>query len=318
MKSQSQGWHKGYLGAPDVGLESGRYSDYPWFWGLSMTREQTTTRRWGRSAASILVILVVGWSSWALRAEAAPAQQRILFYDPDANHQAIVQVSAWFNRFLQKVEPNLKFQALTSRKDFQAMLKQKDVAFAIVSSNVLKEVGTKKLEPLLVPAKDNDPYYRKLLLDAGQGNKGDLRGQNIAATVGSQDKSSGKKAVLDELTSGGVQVSEAIVMPVSKDIDALLALAFGQVQAALVTPDSLLILERLNPVAAKSFRQVYEAPKILRAPLTAVGKRANPALKTKLKEAFLTMSQDSNGRKAMSMLAFNTWMPFEPSMLEGP
>ncbi|SVE47816.1 uncharacterized protein METZ01_LOCUS500670, partial [marine metagenome] len=147
MKSQSQGRHKGYLWGSDAALESGRHSDYPWLWGLSMTREQTTTKRWGRSAASILVILVVGWSSWALRAEAAPAQQRILFYDPDANHQAIVQVSAWFNRFLQKVEPTLKFQALTSREDFQAMLKQKDVAFAIVSSHVLREVGTNKLEP---------------------------------------------------------------------------------------------------------------------------------------------------------------------------
>ncbi len=55
------------------------------------------------------------------------------------------------------------------------------------------------------------------------------------------------------------------VIPVAKDIDALLALSFGQVQAALVTPDSVEVLKRINPGASAKFRTVYTTSPILRA-----------------------------------------------------
>lgn len=67
-----------------------------------------------------------------------------------------------------------------------------------------------------------------------------------------------------ELAALGVTGARIVTVP--KDIDALLALSFGQVDAALVTPISVDVLREVNPQVASKFRILAETAKILRSP----------------------------------------------------
>ncbi len=233
-------------------------------------------------------------------------QRLIAFYDPDANHQAILSIMNGFNAFLKNEGVPLRFQPVMSTEKLEELLRSSSVDFAIVSSSYLKEHPS-RLKPLLVPEANGQHSYRKVLIDRGVGEP-NLAGKNIAATTG-EGKDRGS-TVLAMLKRAGIPADGALVIPVAKDVDALLALSFGQVQAALVTPTSVEVLKRINPVAAKSLRKIYETDPILRAPLCAVGTATN----TQLLAALQRMEQDPDGRRAIRSLGFDRWVVYQSNM----
>jgi ABC-type phosphate/phosphonate transport system substrate-binding protein len=260
----------------------------------------------------VLLLAVCSLSPGALAAE--PSEQLVLFYDPDANHQAIVNIAGWLNSYLTTAASKHRFQPVQDRAAFEKLSAQPAAEYAIVASTYLREVGTTRLRPLLVPSSGGNVHYRKLLVGRAQTSR-DLKNANIAATV-VVSGSAGTESVLRLLRNLGVQAQGAHVIPVSKDIDALLALSFGQVDAALVTPTSLAVLERINPAAVKSFTTIVETRPILFSPLCAVSRNTTPDEQKKMTAVFTEMGKDENGRKAMHMLGFEQWVPFEPRMLE--
>jgi ABC-type phosphate/phosphonate transport system substrate-binding protein len=267
-------------------------------------------RSYIRSLAASLAIAVC-----VSTARADDSAGRIVYYDPDANHQAIVNIATWFTDYLASAGINLTFQAVESRDAFERLLGDPQTRFALVASTYLAANG-KDLEPLLVPEVAGDPFYHKVLIDVGQGDGHDLSGKNLAASVIAKAGANNFKDLLDGLASGGMRVNGVHVIPVAKDIDALLALSFGQVQAALVTPDSVEVLKRINPGASAKFRTVYTSSPILRAPLCEVGKKASAQERVKLVSALQQMSKSDDGRKAMRTMGFEGWAQFQPEMLK--
>jgi len=241
--------------------------------------------------------------------------KRILFYDPDANHHAIIQITKWFNLYLTSGTTGYTFQPVQTVADFENQLKNNDVSFVIVSSLYLKE-NQKKLEPLLVPAKDTDVYYRKVLVAKEGMTAESLNGKHIAAAISSGNRQAAIKALTTQLKNSSAGVTPGMVVPVAKDIDALFALTFGHVQGALVTPSSIEALKRVSPGAAAGVKAIYESAPILRAPLAAVSSRANSKDKKLLIAALKTMTQDENGRRVMHMLAFDNWRAYKQAMLK--
>ncbi|MCC6808520.1 MAG: PhnD/SsuA/transferrin family substrate-binding protein [Deltaproteobacteria bacterium] len=261
-------------------------------------------------AAALLVVT----SATLTASTASAADSLIYFYDPDANHQAIVDITNAFDGFLTKIGLGAKFQPLAARSAFEASVAKPDTQFVIVSSDYVKNGKGVSLVPVLVPSANGDTFYHKLLVDRGMGAPGELDGLAIAATLTGEDQSG--QSVLSRLQDGGVKVKGAAIVPVSKDIDALLALSFGQVQAALVTPNSLALLKRIKPQLVASIRQVYQMPKILRSPLCVVADRASPERKREIVEAFKRMSKEEEGQQAMRTMGFDQWVVFEPGMLK--
>src|SRR4051812_44806380 len=111
-----------------------------------------------------------------LHSHAAAAERRLAFYDPDANHQALLGISAAFNDYLKRVDSTLVFQPIQSREAFEQLLKEGGADFAIVSSEYLKQAPSESLQPMLVPSANGDTYYRKLVVDRGVGEPGALDG----------------------------------------------------------------------------------------------------------------------------------------------
>jgi ABC-type phosphate/phosphonate transport system substrate-binding protein len=265
--------------------------------------------------------LLLGILLWAGppagRAGAQPAASRFLvFYDPNANHQAILNITSRFNRFLKDAAPSLRFQPVQKRAQFEALLADPRTVLAIVASSYLEEGARTDLTPVLVPSARGDVYFRKRLVDRGKGKPGDLRGKRVAAAATTSVQVDAAREVLRTLQAGGLDVTQVIAIPVAKDIDALLALSFGQVEAALVTPESIEVLKRINPSAAASFRTVFETSPRLRSPLCSVGARLPRPELDALVAALLQMHAHESGGAAVKILGFDRWVPFAAGMLK--
>lgn len=139
--------------------------------------------------------------------------------------------------------------------------------------------------------------------------------KNIATAVTGDDPAKEAQAMLGLLRQGGMHVDGTLVIHVSKDIDAVLALTFGQAHAALVTSNSIDVLKRINPSAAASLRTVYTTEPILRPPLCVVGDPPSPSQIAAVAAVFTQLLTDVDGKKVMYTLGIDAWVPFEPSML---
>ena len=83
---------------------------------------------------TVVLVLAPLSSAWS-------QDKRILFYEPDANHHAIVQITNWFNQYLQASNLSYKFQPVQSAKDFEAQLRNENVSFVIVSVHMHNHAG---------------------------------------------------------------------------------------------------------------------------------------------------------------------------------
>ncbi len=254
---------------------------------------------------------------FALAADAPPPKQTILFFDPDANHEAIIPISGWFNQFLQEAGLPLRFQPVQGFQVFTAMLKEEATQYVIVSSQFLGHPEASGLQPLLVPSSGGDVYYRKVLLDRGAEGPADLKSKTIAMTTGSGQFKEQSERLVQNLRPKGREVDRPRFLQVSKDVDALLALAFSRVDAAIVTPTSVDVLKRINPKTVESFRVVTETERVLRAPLCRLKTTpTNPALEQRLLALFKKMADSDPGKKAMRSLTFDSWVDFDPGMID--
>lgn len=252
--------------------------------------------------------------------EAQEPQESIVFFDPDANHEKIIQITSWFNNYLESTPIKARFKPVQSVETLWKLAESGSASYAIVSSRYLGTSDGQKLEPVLVPAQKEDVYYRKILVVKSEAMASDLSRRTVAITVSGQDTRRLFQETLEKLEKKGIKTDDTRFLQVKKDIDALLALAFGRVDAAIVTTATFGVLSRINPVAAKSFHKVGEIEKILRAPLCAIkspSSKGSPAQTAALVEAFRKMAKSPDGEKVMSTLAMDSWVNFKPEMMEG-
>lgn len=233
---------------------------------------------------------------------------KLLFFDPDAGQENIAQMTTAFREFLLSVDRELVFQPVHNFETLSKLIKQPDAGFVIVSSAALEGPVASAVIPILVPSRGGNAHYTKVLLQKAGTAPGDLKGKSIAVTTYGTAQQDLHQHLLDQLgDTAGVQVGSASVIPVSKDIDGLLALVFGQVQAALVTQASLDALDSTIPGSRKSLLQVYESREILRSPLAVIPKNVSPRLRDKMQAAFLAMDKSEAGKTVLSMLRCDSW-----------
>lgn len=254
----------------------------------------------------------------------ASAEQRrtagtIAYFDPDANYSAIETIMGLFNRFLASSGlQGLSLQPVQSVERFEELLRARETRFALVSAAYVKAATGQLLRPLLVPTHGGEVFYSKALFDTRQGTatSKSLDGKTIAVTLAGGDPHVGIKTVLGRLKNEGVSVEGCRIIPVPKDLDALLALSFGQVDAALVAPLSVEVMRRINPAAVKRLRKLHEAKPVLRPPLCQVAERPSSGEVRALLEALGKMARNELGRKALDFLGIDGWVPYREEMLK--
>jgi hypothetical protein len=234
-------------------------------------------------------------------------QHQILFYDPDANYTDMAAISTAFASVLDRLDDGWSFQAVQQRESFEMLANRTDAEFAFVASAYLRSGPAIKLAPLLVPSSQGDIYYRKQLVGKGSASAHDLVGKNIAVSGPADD------AAMRELSVLGV--SNPLLLAVPKDVDALMALYFGQADGALVTPSSIEVFRRVNPKAVAAFRVVLETKKILRSPFCALDHASKESQATIIR-ALQHLADTPEGRSVMRYIAFDSWVRYETGMLK--
>lgn len=238
-----------------------------------------------------------------------PADERLLvLYDPDANHASIAMVAKAFNSFLHSAGLNLRFQPVQAKDKLDELLASGTVDSAIIASALLKSSGN-RFKPLLVLVQSGSPYFRKVPIATKELQS--LDGKKVAASNTDIER---KDVLLANLRSIGVSARDPYLIPVAKDIDAVLATTFETVDAALVTLTSIELVKRLNPAAAAKVIVLGETKQTLRAPLCHVqGSTLAPDV---LQRSFSAMSTIPAGAQLLALLGVDRWVPFETKMME--
>jgi ABC-type phosphate/phosphonate transport system substrate-binding protein len=237
-----------------------------------------------------------------------PSGRLVVFYDPDANHEAILQISSWFTKFLQAIDPEMKLQPVRSIGAYESLQKKGQVAFAILpSSYVRTQLKRGSIVPLLIPSKGNSVDYQKVLFAKSK----DTKPKTLAVTSGGAST----KELTAALKSAGIPVDGVTVIPVSKDVDALLALVFGQVDAAVVKLESLEVVKTIQPQAAATLQRLQETRPITRPPFVAMS-GVSAEDQAKVVAAMKAMNKNASGARAMRSLGVDAWVTFEASMLK--
>lgn len=246
----------------------------------------------------------------------AGTQRTILYYDPDANYDAIPRIIQSMNEYLAAQLPGFVMQMTSDPATTADTIKTDRIAYAILGAEFVNSTKTLGAAPLLVPEYKGSIYYNKLLVDRGTGPVGDLRGKRIAAATG-DSRAGVADRVLDLLKHAGLQVDDAVFLGTSKDLDALLAVIFGQADAALITSNSLNTLKIVNPAAAKTMRNVWTSGNILRPLLVAIRGNEHGAQRDDVLKAFSTIPDNAAGRSAMQALGYDKWVAYTPQLTAG-
>lgn len=250
--------------------------------------------------------------TWSTHAQ-AEARQTILYYDPDANYDAIPRIVESLNLYLSEQLPGYVIQMTSDPATTTETIKSGRVAYAILGADFVESSKSLGVSPLLVPQYKGSVYYNKLLVDRGNGAPGDLRGKRIAAATG-DSRAGVADRVLDLLKRAGLQVDDAVFLGTSKDLDALLAVIFGQADAALITSNSLNTLKLVNPAAAKTMRSVWTSGNILRPLLVAIRGNDHGIKREEVMKAFSSIPDNPTGRSAMQAMGYDKWIAYTPQL----
>lgn len=158
---------------------------------------------------------------------------------------------------------------------------------------------------LAEPVRRSKATYRKALMTRSNVDSiDDLAKGSIAATAYSM----GAGAPEPILTAFHLPAESARIVPVPKDVDALLALTFGQVDAAMVTSEQYALLAKSNPAEAERLRVLAFSPEIDLPPVFAQVETA-PELRGRFQAAITHLQDTAEGKAILAMLGFDAFVP---------
>lgn len=196
----------------------------------------------------LLLFILVYFSSPVL------ADTGLFFYNPEANIDNYIALKNKLTSYLNRnghyfFEPFTKFDALTDKIN-----KNKSGTFLISSWHYQLLKRTQPIQPMLVAHIQGKTTHHKLLtVKTNISNPEQLKGKRIASSAKEEfardllrDMLPGepKKAIVDSLK----------ILPVPKDLDALMSLTFGMADAALTAEESLKSLATINPTQYGSLK----------------------------------------------------------------
>jgi ABC-type phosphate/phosphonate transport system substrate-binding protein len=99
---------------------------------------------------------------------------------------------------------------------------------------------------------------------------------------------------------------------VPKDIDALLAIGFGQVDAAFVSNAQFGQLAKINPRLTDNLHELGYA-ETLPFPMVYATEFASPADIEKLRTVMHTVNETGTGKRLTALLGYDGWNPVDPA-----
>lgn len=243
-----------------------------------------------RVTACFLCILL--WTPVLARADDA----ELFFFSPDWGPGNLNTLAEAADRALSASGLDLRFQAFARYEDLATQLSSARPALVLVPHWVAAAHGKDlQLEPLLRPTRSGRDTYHKVLMTKG-------RAASLADLVDSTIAAAAHPAGPPDIP--GLDSSRARIIPVPKDIDALLALSFGQVDAALVTRAQFEILSQVNP---RGTSDLWEVARTRDVPLPRLygTRHVDPSRARKLAVGIASLGSTPEGRHLINLLGFD-------------
>jgi hypothetical protein len=247
----------------------------------------------GRACIILIFILVL----FFLTAVASYAQT-VIFFDPDNSSRMVGKALTHGNRFFKKANPSTKFIIITNEAALESEIEALKPQVMIINSQYYSaKKESLSLTPFFVFTSNRATSYNKKLI-------------SINKKVTTLDDLTNK--VLSLAQSGdyifaaiGVNKGAVKILPVSKDIDAILALKFNQADAALVSDAALVLFSKNMP---QDYQQVNVIKSVvgIRHPLIVTTRYSNnSAFIDKLKQLIAAMKNDEDGIKLLQIIQFD-------------
>lgn len=226
----------------------------------------------------------------------AAAASEVALFDPDANLANVAELRAALGSFLRAVDEEARFQPFGKAADLRKHMTETRVSFLLLNTLYAAELAEFRLKPVLIPLRDGGTTYHKVLL-VRRGT--DPRAIRVVATTSPPSE-------VAAIAVKGRSLDKALVLRVSKGLDAVLGMAFNRADAAYVTPETVEALRRVDAELAASLEEIYRSPAIPNPQLYVVGD-VPAALVKKMVEAFQRMDRTPGGQKVLRMLNYTGW-----------
>ncbi len=230
------------------------------------------------------------------------------FFSPDWRPADLSTLTERVHTALLEQGFEITFQAFARYEDFSRQVVASPPQFLIApgwfQNTAASDLGL-FLQPIATPLRHHHTTYRKALFARSDIKSiTDLTRGSIAASIHSLGPGS-ESAVLDTIH---LEAGSAKVVAVPKDVDGLLALGFGQVDAALATAQQYELLVASNPEAAAKLQVIAFSTPI---PLPAVfaGQLASAEDRRRMAAALARFSQSEAGHEVLSLLGYDSFEP---------
>jgi ABC-type phosphate/phosphonate transport system substrate-binding protein len=238
---------------------------------------------------------------------AAEKTTTIFFYNPDASLKDVSILKARVSQYLKKMNANMDFQPFIKFDTMKEQIEIKKPSFLIISSWYYSTLTQKySLRPLLIPQKEGQKSYRKVLVTLEDIRElKELNGKTLATTPLGENTS--RLLTTNFFQTNLLDVASLKVITVPKDLDALLAVSYKRVSSAIVVPENIQVLKAVNPVVEK-IKIIYTSPEILHPPLVALVDYMSPGEIEKVQSIFLAMPENLEGQQVLNLLNYDGWV----------
>lgn len=206
----------------------------------------------------------------------------VFIFNPEARISQIKKVKYGLERYLKSTGIHAKVYIFAHPEDFQNSIPRLKPDLAIVASSYFNSMKkTYQWRAILSGHKKGAKHFRKVLVTLKSINDLQQLKQKNLATVSLGFSS---LPYIDSQLPTGLSVKDIRILAVSKDVDAIMALGFEQVQAAMVTKTSFNKLKRINPDTVENLHILQKLnptlyPKVVVFPKANNVKKLTMALK---------------------------------------
>jgi hypothetical protein len=221
----------------------------------------------------------------------------IYFYNPDANLGDMAKLKSEVQAYFQAIEPGATLKAFLRLQDLLTALKSQPPDFLVASSWVTKTyAGQYGLKPLLVGRVGAERAYAKVLISKKAVSPGATPSLSTVG-LGAQNLDVLKSLVPDLRKFPSLNVVE-----VSKDLDAVLAVSFDQVDLGLVRSENIEAIRKVNQVAVANLKVLARSTPIEYPIFSATAKVQAPVA-----DKFVKGLQATKGTQALDLMGFESW-----------
>lgn len=192
-------------------------------------------------------ILVIAWSAMIASSFAA-GPPIFFFYYPDSPQNNLGRLKQEVEQFFSSQSFPILFQPVAQISDLNNQIREQHPAFTLVPQWYFDENGKQmQMVPFLSAQCNKSDIYTKILLT--RNTSGQPQKQSDARTLALTTMGPGSDKRIKSMLfmHGGLEGNQLDIIVVPKDTDALLALALGQVDIALVTDYTLNQVSSQNP-----------------------------------------------------------------------